>query len=415
MTKVTGKAAEDLAHEITMEALSDIFNIILSCDNNYVKLKQFIQKYNLIQDKITDIYSYYDYYNDDIKFNILLLGNNYIYSFYYKESDNIINAYEVSINIDSNMIYIKCIYDGKNRLTFEKHNNDYIKSTFEVFSKTNFQYIFTKTAQNYIIHLDENITNHIKNTNINYFEHTQIGNIISFRTHNITLLYQNNAGYVYVRKDNITNIKYTTNTFHIDYTKDDNTKLITKQIYVNNQICFDSEIYISGYAHKINKLICNFDNFNFNSTKSAELPYFLFDKNSDINLLTVYAFTEPMVYNFTVNLLNLNSVPIQYKYIIDNFGELFSFQSITENTDIIEYYDSNDKIIIENFKIKLINNDKTLLRFKNIFDNTGVYYNILNNYLQIKNTILLANNFDKPDTKPFYLDLKNNQIGRAHV
>ena len=151
MTKVTGKAAEDLAHEITMEALSDIFNIILSCDNNYVKLKQFIQKYNLIQDKITDIYSYYDYYNDDIKFNILLLGNNYIYSFYYKESDNIINAYEVSINIDSNMIYIKCIYDGKNRLTFEKHNNDYIKSTFEVFSKTNFQYIFTKTAQNYII------------------------------------------------------------------------------------------------------------------------------------------------------------------------------------------------------------------------------------------------------------------------
>ena len=28
MTKVTGKAAEDLAHEITMEALSDIFNII---------------------------------------------------------------------------------------------------------------------------------------------------------------------------------------------------------------------------------------------------------------------------------------------------------------------------------------------------------------------------------------------------
>ena len=33
-----------------IDLISDILNIISSCDNNYVKLKQFIQKYNLIQE-----------------------------------------------------------------------------------------------------------------------------------------------------------------------------------------------------------------------------------------------------------------------------------------------------------------------------------------------------------------------------
>jgi hypothetical protein len=70
-----------------------------------------------------------------------------------------------------------------------------------------------------------------------------------------------------------------------------------------------------------------------------------------------------MVYKFTVNLLNLNSLPIQYKYIIDNCGGLFSFQTITDNTDIIEYYDpdssneSGDKIIIERFKNNIVDDE----------------------------------------------------------
>ena len=128
-----------------IDLIYDMFNIITSSNNNFVKLKEFINKYNLIQDKITGMYSYYDYdndndnvnVNDNVKINIILLDHNYIYSFYYKKSDtDIINTYEVSINIDSNMIYTKSVSNGFNNFYFDKYN-DYVHSTFNGFNGFN--------------------------------------------------------------------------------------------------------------------------------------------------------------------------------------------------------------------------------------------------------------------------------------
>lgn len=129
------------------------------------------------------------------------------------------------------------------------------------------------------------------------------------------------------------------------------------------------------------------------------------------SFIVVDAFSD---YEIDLEISDNSGIVDNIKLTNDSFESLLGNSVLqSKNTDYVVFSFVNSIIeepdnIVENFKIKLINNDKTLLRFKNIFDNTGVYYNILNNYLQIKNTILLANNFDKPDVKPFYLDLKNN-------
>ena len=348
-----------------IDLIYDMLNIITLSDNNFIKLKEFINKYNLIQDKITDMYSYYDYYNDNIKINIILLDNNYIYSIYYKKSDtDIINAYEASINIDSNMIYIKSVSDGFNKFDFAKYN-DYVHSTFYGNKTTHFQYIFKEIKLNYISNLDKQIIDHITKYDLNQFEHTKNGNIQNFIVNNndlfFNILYQNQHLYISTHQNNISNIKYIDNylvdssdTFIIHYQKDNNTHIISKKIYIRDKMCFDSEICIDGYAHNINKLYYDFEDINIKYIKSRELPYFLFDNIPNKNLLTVYAFSEPCTYHFTVNLLNLNNFPTQYKYVLDNFGGLFSVKIITADNEIIEYYDSNsNKITIDKSKLDL--------------------------------------------------------------
>ena len=137
-----------------VDLIHDMFTIIMSLDNNLNKLKEFISKYNLFQDKITDIYSYYEYQNDNININIILLENNYIYNFHYKESDkDIINAYELSLNIHNNNVYSKCITNKKNIFKCEKYNN-YIDSIFNVYN-TQFEFIFNSIKNIYIDNLFE--------------------------------------------------------------------------------------------------------------------------------------------------------------------------------------------------------------------------------------------------------------------
>jgi hypothetical protein len=320
------------------------------------------------------------------------LENNYIYSFCYKElNEKNINAYEIMINIDYNNIYKKCISDGICNFYIEKYNDYNIISKFNVYHKTNFKYIFDIVYKNYITKLDKNITNYIQNNNYRYFEHKQNKNILSFKTNDLVIFYQDKTQYVSIKKNNCLHIKYVDNyvvdlseTFYINYIKDYNTKLTTKIINVNNKICFDSEIYINGFAHKINKLYCNFENFENFEIKSKELPYFLFDKNCDKNLLTVYAFNEPSKYIFLVNLFDINSSPVQYEYIIDNFGKLFSKKIKMPDLNIIEFYNSDNKIIIE--EIKFNNTDEENKIKKNI------YNSLLNDIVNCNESEKIINN-----------------------
>jgi len=344
-----------------VDLIHDMFTIIMSLDNNINKLKEFISKYNLFQDKITDIYSYYEYQNDNININIILLENNYIYNFHYKESDkDIINAYELSLNIHNNNVYSKCITNKKNIFKCEKYNN-YIDSIFNVYNNTNFEYIFNSIKNIYIDNLFEFKTYFSNNiNNINYFTHTKINNLIQFKTTDTNILYHDKHLYFSTKNNDIHYIIYidnyeveTKNTFHIKYIKEENN--ITKQIYIHDILCFDSELYIDSFSHKINKLTYDLQNVNI---ESKELPYFLFDKNTDKNLLTVFAFNEPMKYTFILNILNINSEPTQNIYTIDNYGKLFSIETNTVNNISIKYYEADDIILFEKpnkYNIDLIN------------------------------------------------------------
>ena len=338
------------------DLLYDILNIMTTINNNinFIKLIEFIKKYNLVQDKISDIYSYYDYYDNNIKINIILLEGNYIYSFNYKRNDYVLNVYEIFMNINSNVIYTKCITDKNNKFYYNKFNDDYIRTISHIDNNENFYNIFQNISEKYIVTLNENILNYIKLIDISkYFNYTKIGNITCFDTYYFKIIYKDKIQYIYKFANNIINIKYNDNyladiseTFSIEYIKDNNTHLIQKKIIINNKKCFDSEIYINGFVHKINKLNYNFDGI---IIKSKELPYFLFDNNTDKNLLIVYANNEPCVYEFIVNILNENMIPNQYIYNLDNNGELFSKKTIKENDVIIDYYKSGIKIKSEEY------------------------------------------------------------------
>jgi hypothetical protein len=341
---------------------------------NLNQLKYIIDKYNFVHDKVTDIYSYYDYKTENINVNFIIIDSFYISNIYIKFDEYEFKSYEVFLNINNNLIFIKNINYKKNILIYSNFNNSVIdieynnQSTDNIF--TNFKNIIFN-GMNSLIKLYNPNYNDIKS--FKYYKSEFGEKFIPYSFNNHIYIFNddlyinnNNYGELFIHKyknlninsDNKYNLEYLhkylpNDGYIIDYNKENN--IIKKNIYIQSCKIFESEIIVDKLSHKINKLNNQFKFCDKNIFQSTQIPYFIFDNScyNYLNLLTVYAISMIDEYNYTINILDKNSHPIKYGYMIDNNGDIFK-QDIT----------------------KIINNKK----YNTIqFSNAGIFYDMNEN------------------------------------
>jgi len=348
----------------------DIQNLIINKDTTTNILIKFIEKHNLIKDKITDIYSHYELYDDmykDYKMNVIILGDNYIF--------NITNIttnlyfYEVNIKFQNNLTHIKSFINKSTDFSY-KIINDNIYFHYRTFTNNTYSYIFNKLKEDYICNLDKIVTKHISShmNDINMINYTKQNNHIFFNSNIYQIIIKDNKSYINYKSGE--NISFSDNSCNINYKRDTKNKTITKQVFCDGILRFDSELYIDGYTHKVIKLENNITQ----NMICEQIPYFLLE--NDKNLNTVYSYSPPLTYKYCVNLLNLNDEAIQHIYQTDNKGLPFLY-SINGKKQIYQ----NDKYVDITKDLKQLYNDSLENIYKNRFtqNNTITYDDINDN------------------------------------
>lgn len=397
--------------------LFDLLDIIQYYDNHNLQLNNlnnFISKYNLNSDIVTDIYKYFDYKSDNIYLNIMLCGESYFIDAKLKLNENTyINFYEFNIICYEYNIFSKNIQSNYTNIYLYENNSEfyykYNKYNKYKNSEINFNNIIDKLKFNELFnkYIDENLKynsfEYIKNSNI---ENLNICGSITLsiikNTFNIQTLTQNilindisfTSGITKLMIQNIDNTNrfdaqfLSQNTFCISY-KNEN-KIITKQIYIDTQIYFDSELYIYGFSHKINKLNCKFTQENKN-LQNMYIPELLFEKSVDSNFLVVYAYQNPCKYKYNINIIDKHSEPKSIVYEFDTNGSIFyNEMNCAVNCSINKYkvfYKDNKMIEInpdtnDDYEIncKILDN----LRFKNYYKFTNNDNNMFNKEITLE-------------------------------
>lgn len=377
---------------------------------NLNQLKYIIDKYNFVYDKVTDIYSYYDYKTENINVNFIIIDSFYISNIYIKFAEYEFKSYEVFLNVNNNLIFIKNINYNKNILIYSNFNNSIIDIEYRNHSTDN---IF-RNLKNSIFN---NMNSLIKLYNPDYEEtksfayyKSEIGEkFIPYNSNHIYIfnddLYINNNSNLYlyinnnsdmlfglfihkyknlnINSDNKYDLEYLykylpNDGYIIDHNKENN--IIKKNIYIKSGKIFESEIFVDKLTHKINKLNNQFKFCDKNIFQSTQIPYFIFDNScyNYSNLLTAYTISTIDEYNYTINILDKNSHPIQYKYMIDNNGNIFKKNIIQINNSKINN--------ISQFCYSGIFNDinENIELYEKCYNNIKYNYIFDDNYLESK-------------------------------
>ncbi len=359
------------SNELKLECIENIFNM---CGNNITFLKNIIEKYNFKRDKVTNIYSYYDFKSNDINCEIVILGDYYICNFSIDlDEKEKLNMYELCINYNENIIFNKYINLNSESIQIFKSNEIFQFITRDLNKLSQFKLNLTEFQKinNFvdIMNFDSNKYKDIDyETNYtNYFRFIGGGNKLLIKNNKI--YYETPEINKYYSNYDLDNNTYTG--YYIEYTNKDN---IIKNIYHNGTLVFESDIEVIGFSHKINKLnnILNIDV----CQKDKEVPYFLFDKDyENYNYLNlVYAFSPINTNKFD---LNLYRIPCIMTYYTDECGELL-LNLITElvlenekktekKTTIFKLHDDIEEDDLNMNEYIFINCD-TINILKNIFN-----------------------------------------------
>lgn len=338
------------------DMICDLYEIMQNYHNP--NFNEFVNKYKLNIDKITDIYKYYDYKSDNVYLNILICGESYFIDTKIKLNEKtFINFYEFNIICNEYNIYCKNIQSNyTNIYLYENNSACYYKYNSYKGNEINFNKLIDHLKLNELFNKYIDSFNkycsfeYIKNDNI---EHLNIyGNIslsiknnklhIQKKSHdiligNITKLDKQN-----INDDNKFDAQYLSqNTFCISHKKDNN--IVTKQIYIDSNLYFDSELYINGFSHKINKLDSKFCEEN-KHLQNMYIPEFLFNKNVEQNFLIVYAYQKPTNYKYSINQIEKHQLPTRMIYEFDENGCIF-YNELNINKNVYTTYYKNNKII----------------------------------------------------------------------
>lgn len=126
-------------------------------------------------------------------------------------------------------------------------------------------------------------------------------------------------------------------------------------------------------------------------------------------------------YEIDINIFDNDKLIDTVKFTNNSFTSLNNISTLQTKTNenvVLSFYGSiinEPDEFLKLFTIQLVNHDKTLIKFKNTFDNTGKYYDVLNQFTQIKNTILLASNYSDINFKPYYLSNINNMFTQEFI
>lgn len=348
-----------------VEITYDLYKLFDNC--TYEILMFFVNKYKLLEDKVTNIYSYYEYVDSNYTINIIVLDKNYVYNVC-STDENGIFAYEINIDIGNEKLFSKTIVINKNYIEYNKFKEN------ETIHYRNEKNIFMLNAlkKKYIDNFDNTIKLFVHDIcdSDTYFTYSSYKNLKVFISHNASifidnqrLLIKKNTDMYYI--DNITNIKndnvynmkeLSYNTYTISYTRYKYN--VMKQIYCDGELKFDSELCLDGFKHSIIKLYNKFSE-NDIKMKNHNLPYFLFDSNIDKNILTVYAYNKPDSFTYTINIINKTEEPIQTVYKIDNNGDLYYFEECSLSSYENGYYIDNQYIAVntKNFDTYIVESD----------------------------------------------------------
>jgi hypothetical protein len=313
------------------DMIYDLYEIMQNYHNQNFNefVNKFTTKYKLNVDKITDIYKYYDYKSDNVYLNIMVCGESYFIDTKIKLNEKtFINFYEFNIICNEYNIYCKNIQSNYTNIYLYEHNsNRYYKYNSYKGNEVNFNKLidnltFNELFDKYIDASNKyNSFEYIKNDNI---EHLNIYGNINLSIKNNKLHIQTKTQDILV--DDITKFDFkniddnnkfdaqylSQNTYSISHKKDNN--IITKQIYINLQLYFDSELYINEFTHKVNKLESKFCEEN-KHLQNMYIPEFLFNKDVEQNFLIVYAYQKPTDYKYNINqITNTILIRLQIQY-----------------------------------------------------------------------------------------------------
>ena len=296
----------------SFELKNEVIQNISSIDINF--LKDIVNRYNFTRDKVTDIYSFYEFKSDDINSEIVILGDYHICNFSTSFNEEKLNVYDININIQGELIMNRLYKFGESRLQiifnnkgnyityYNDKNNEIIKSILNnirtEFTKLN-EFIDIKTFTEFTLQYKENKFNFI-------------GNNTHLAVYDNIIYHKDGANESY--DDGIIKIVY------------ENRDHITKKIYFKDELVFESDIETFGFSHKIHKLESKLDQLK--NMNNAYIPYFLFnDKEEHYEYLKlVYGFSSILTNKYN---LNLYRIPCIMTYEINSDSTL-KRKSITE-------------------------------------------------------------------------------------
>jgi len=186
----------------------------------------------------------------------------------------------------------------------------------------------------------------------------------------------------------------------------ENLDLEYQTIEKENDIYFD--IIGSSYdQNKINNFI-NFDYGKFINNNSYFKQENYRDFNIQINI------TNDNILLDTIDIVYQSSTEVRFisknkiSTLIKQENKLIYFH-------FSDQYDNNSTYINKNYNFQVVYVDKSYTNFYNPYGSTGYFIDVLNNYMQLKNVIDVANRFSSynvkpPDTDPLYLNLNNNKF-----
>ena len=300
----------------SFELKNEVIQNISSININF--LKDIINRYNFTRDKVTDIYSYYEFKSEEINSEIVILGDyhicNFSISFDKENKEEKLNMYDININVQDEMIINRLYKFGESRLQIIKNNNGYninylnyknneiIKSIL-----INFKSEIMKLNQFIDIQMFTDFTLDYEENKFNF-----IGNNTHLVIYDDIIYHKDGSKETY--DDGFIKIVY------------ENSKNITKKIYVKGELVFESDIETFGFNHKINKLESKLDQLK--NMNNAYIPYFLFnDKEEHYEYLKlVYGFSSILTNKYN---LNLYRIPCIMTYEINSDSTL-KRKSITE-------------------------------------------------------------------------------------
>ena len=296
----------------SFELKNEVIQNISSIDINF--LKDIVNRYNFTRDKVTDIYSFYEFKSDEINSEIVILGDYHICNFSICFAKEKLNMYDININIQGELIMNRLYKFGESRLQIIFNN----KGNYMTYYNDNKNEIIKSILINFKTEFNR-LDKYINYELFTDFSFNKIDSNFTFKGHNTHLIIYDNSIY---HKDGATE-SYDDGLIKIVY---ENREHIMKKIYLKDELVFESDIETFGFSHKIHKLESKLNQME--QMNNGYIPYFLFDDKEEHYeyLKLVYGFSSILTNKYN---LNLYRIPCIMSYEINSDSTLKK-KSITE-------------------------------------------------------------------------------------